>query len=95
MKPWNMCRAALDEQNVLLLIQKDLPAIRGDRARLVEVLQNLIDNAAKYSNPDSQPIIEIGTTEGPGQQHCHTSFAIMALVSIRNSMNASLDYSIN
>ena len=53
----------LDEKNVLLKIQNNLPGIHGDRARLVEVMQNLIDNAAKYSNPNSQPIIEIGTKE--------------------------------
>ena len=53
----------LDMHKVQLEIQKDLPIIRGDRARLVEVIQNLIDNAAKYSNPGIQPIIEIGAIQ--------------------------------
>jgi len=53
----------LDEQNVMLQIQKGLPNIRGDRARLVEVMQNLIDNAAKYSEPNVQSVIEIGATQ--------------------------------
>ena len=36
--------------------------VSGDRIRLVEVVQNLIDNAAKYSNPALRSRIEIGTT---------------------------------
>jgi signal transduction histidine kinase len=43
-----------------VLIQPNLPAIHGDRQRLIEVLQNLIDNAAKYMRDQSDPRIEIG-----------------------------------
>ena len=53
----------LGMHKVQLEIQKDLPIIRGDRARLVEVIQNLVDNAAKYSNPSVQSIIEIGAIQ--------------------------------
>jgi len=38
----------------------NLPAIRGDRQRLTEVLQNLLDNAAKYMGDQLDPQIEIG-----------------------------------
>jgi PAS domain S-box-containing protein len=38
----------------------NLPAIYGDRPRLVEALQNLIDNAAKYMGNQPHPQIEIG-----------------------------------
>lgn len=38
----------------------NLPAIYGDRQRLIEVLQNLIDNAAKYIGDQPNPTIEIG-----------------------------------
>jgi len=41
-------------------ISTDLPTVVGDRSRLLEVLQNLIDNAIKYMGPQSQPRIEIG-----------------------------------
>ncbi len=37
-----------------------LPEIHGDRPRLFEVLQNLIDNAAKFMGDQPQPRIEIG-----------------------------------
>jgi signal transduction histidine kinase len=41
-------------------VQPDLPVIHGDRPRLVEVLQNLLDNAAKYMGDQPNPRIEIG-----------------------------------
>jgi PAS domain S-box-containing protein len=40
--------------------QPNLPAVHGDRQRLVQVLQNLIDNAAKYTGDQPAPQIEIG-----------------------------------
>jgi signal transduction histidine kinase len=46
--------------NVTVEIQPGLPTVYGDRKRLVEVLQNLIDNAAKYMGGQPQPRIEIG-----------------------------------
>jgi PAS domain S-box-containing protein len=41
-------------------IQPNLPAVYGDRQRLIEVLQNLLDNAAKYMGDQPDPRIEIG-----------------------------------
>jgi signal transduction histidine kinase len=35
-----------------------------DRARLVEVLQNLVDNAAKFMGDQPEPLIEIGMRTG-------------------------------
>ena len=35
-----------------------MPSVYGDRQRLVEAMQNLIDNAAKFIGPD--PYVEIG-----------------------------------
>lgn len=48
----------LQENKVQVMVQVDLPAVYGDRQRLVEALQNLIDNAAKFIGSD--PRIEIG-----------------------------------
>jgi signal transduction histidine kinase len=41
-------------------IQKKMPAIYGDRRRLVEVMQNLVDNAAKFAGGQPKPRIKIG-----------------------------------
>jgi signal transduction histidine kinase len=43
-----------------LEIADDLPLVHGDRRRLLEVVQNLIDNAAKFSAGRLEPLIEIG-----------------------------------
>jgi signal transduction histidine kinase len=41
-------------------IQPGLPAVFGDRMRLLEVMQNLLDNAAKYTGNQKKPVIQIG-----------------------------------
>jgi signal transduction histidine kinase len=38
----------------------ELPVVFGERVRLIEVFQNLIDNAIKYTLPHARPHIEIG-----------------------------------
>jgi signal transduction histidine kinase len=45
-----------------------LPAVWGDRARLVEVLQNLVDNAAKFMGGQKQPKVDIGVREQGGEK---------------------------
>jgi PAS domain S-box-containing protein len=41
-------------------VEEHLPQVVGDRPRLLEVWQNLIDNAAKFMGHQSDPYIEIG-----------------------------------
>jgi signal transduction histidine kinase len=40
-------------------IQDGLPPVIGDHRRLVEMLQNLLDNAAKFMGAQPEPLIEI------------------------------------
>jgi signal transduction histidine kinase len=46
--------------SVRVSVADRLPAIYGDRPRLFEVLQNLVDNAAKFMGDQPNPHIEIG-----------------------------------
>jgi PAS domain S-box-containing protein len=50
----------LSARGVRVEIAPDLPDVYVDRARLVEVLQNLVDNAAKFMSDQPEPLIEIG-----------------------------------
>ncbi|HMD80430.1 MAG TPA: ATP-binding protein, partial [Anaerolineales bacterium] len=45
---------------IMISIQPNLPAVYGDRQRLIEVLQNLLDNASKFMGNQTNPRIEIG-----------------------------------
>jgi PAS domain S-box-containing protein len=59
----------LREKNVKLRIHANLPTVYGDRPRLTEVLQNLIDNAAKYMGDQSDPVIEVGMDGCDSEDH--------------------------
>jgi PAS domain S-box-containing protein len=51
---------SITERKVKIEILPELPIIYGDRTRLLEVYQNLIDNAVKFMGDQSDPRIEIG-----------------------------------
>jgi light-regulated signal transduction histidine kinase (bacteriophytochrome) len=50
----------IQSKGIHISIQENLPTVYGDRQRLIEVIQNLIDNAAKFSGSQANPRIEIG-----------------------------------
>ncbi len=50
----------LHEKNIEIHVDENLPNVYGDRQRLIEVLQNLLDNAAKFISQNAHPRIEIG-----------------------------------
>ncbi|NHZ72204.1 MAG: PAS domain S-box protein, partial [Aquificales bacterium] len=58
----------LTEKHIRVTVQPDLPTVLGDKARLVEVVQNLVDNAAKYMGDQAAPRIWIGVDEIANQQ---------------------------
>jgi len=56
----NNVHGQIEERNITVQTQPNLPTIHGDRQRLTEVLQNLIENAVKYIGEQNDPLIEIG-----------------------------------
>jgi len=58
----------LHSRKITVHLATDLPTVYGDRIRLGEVLENLIENAARYMGDQLQPIVEIGTRTQDGEQ---------------------------
>ena len=56
-------KGRLNESEIKVEVGSDLPLVHGDRIRLVEVIQNLIENAAKFMGEQPNPKIQIGTNE--------------------------------
>jgi signal transduction histidine kinase len=61
----------IKERGVDVRIKTDLPTIFGDRPRLLEVLQNLVDNAVKYMGDQPQPRIDIGARLEGAETVCY------------------------
>jgi PAS domain S-box-containing protein len=49
-------------RDVHVAIASEFPTIQGDRRRLIEVVQNLVENAMKFMGEQTEPRIEIGST---------------------------------
>jgi PAS domain S-box-containing protein len=51
----------LREKFVQVQVEPGLPSVYGDAKRLLELIQNLVDNAAKYMGSQPEPRIKIGS----------------------------------
>jgi signal transduction histidine kinase len=56
----DLVQGRIMEHGITVQIDANLPWVYGDRPRLMEVLQNLLDNAAKFVGDQKEPRIEIG-----------------------------------
>jgi signal transduction histidine kinase len=62
-------RGRIEAAGARVAVQEELPFIRGDKIRLVEILQNLVDNAVKFSAGQPEPYVRIGTRGWDERQH--------------------------
>ena len=63
----SLTRGRLMAGNIRVKVEENLPVVSGDRPRLVEVMQNLIDNAAKFMGDQPEPQIDIGVKKKNNQ----------------------------
>jgi len=62
-------RGRIEANNIQVTVQEDLPTIYGDKVRLIEIVQNLLDNAAKFSSGTSEAWIKVGSAGQDDKQH--------------------------
>src|SRR5258706_8434096 len=55
-----LAQGQLTERQVQVEVEADLPTVKVDRIRTIEVMQNLIVNAVKFMGEQKNPKIEIG-----------------------------------
>lgn len=60
----------IEEKQVTVIVQPDMPTVFVDRPRFVEVLQNLIDNAVKFLGDQPNPTIRIGAEQAETEIVC-------------------------
>ena len=57
----------IQEKQVQVKVDPEFPMVHVDRARIVQVMQNLITNAVKFMGDQPNPIIRIGCEEKDGE----------------------------
>ena len=59
---------AIKEHNVKVQVEARLPIVHVDRSRIVEVIQNLVENAIKYMGDQRTPQVTIGVRSDQDEQ---------------------------
>jgi PAS domain S-box-containing protein len=62
------------ERGIAINIEEGMGRVHGDRPRLVEVMQNLLANAAKFMGSQEEPQVEIGQLGGGDENHRYTFY---------------------
>lgn len=75
----------LQARGINVIVNDELPNIYGDHQRLLEVVQNLMDNAAKFMGDQTHPLIEIG-------QHRDTDNGFVAFFIRDNGMGIAPEF---
>jgi PAS domain S-box-containing protein len=70
-KAVRLVAGAVADRGVNVTIAPDLPVVMGDPARLLEVFQNLLENAVKYMGDQPDPRIEIGAEADEQWVRCY------------------------
>jgi signal transduction histidine kinase len=60
-------------RGVQVHVAPDLPVVMGERPRLLEVLQNLLDNAVKFMGAQPQPCVNFGVRRDAEETVCYVS----------------------
>jgi signal transduction histidine kinase len=66
-----MLETEINNQGIEIEIE-DMPEVRGDRTRLIEVYQNLLENAVKFMGEQQSPRVQVGSITEKGK----TSFYV-------------------
>ncbi len=60
----------ITERGVAVVIAPDMPAVYGDRVRLLQIFQNLLGNAVKFMGDQPEPRIEIAAATRDAEVVC-------------------------
>lgn len=58
----------LNENGVQVAVHPELPTVQCDPQRMMEVVQNLVENAVKYRGDQTEPRIQVGLREEGGRR---------------------------